>query len=330
MSVTSVGRPSRTLDTSSVSAAHAVAITVSCVGACLISLSDVPVPAASLAVLLAASVVVVGLPHGGLDHLTGQSLFAPRFGRWWPVPFLTGYLTVALLVLLGWWLAPVSTIVSFFVLSAAHFGDTESGPRWRATLFGGLPIWVPLLTQPSEVVTLLTWVTPGGIDVGRYVESLRTALIVLGVVAVSAWTIGLISALQRDGRDGLLDAVRLAATAAMLSLAPVLLGFAVCFCGWHSLRELGRLAVRAEPLDPVAGFRRVALAAAPLSLIAAGLATAAAWYASNGREVTPVVVQAVFLGLSAVAVPHIVLHAVADWAGADPLPPRVREVAGDL
>lgn len=78
------------------------------------------------------------------------------------------------------------------------------------------------------------------------------------------------------------------------------------------------------------GFKRVALAAAPLALLAAGLAAGGAWAFSAGREVGPVVVQAVFLGLSAVAVPHILLHAVAARSGADPFSAEDREVTGAI
>ena len=309
---------------------HTLAFTALAVTAGLLGLAGPQVPAVLTAVGLAVAVVIVGLPHGGLDHRVGRALFRSRFGPWWPLPFLTGYLLVGTGVLAGWSVAPLGTIALFLTLSAAHFGDTESGPRWRATLFGGLPIWGPLLARPGEAATLLGWVTPGGVDVAGPLAMLRPALLAVAGFAAAVWFVGGVASVRAGDRDGQLDALRLAATAGMLAAAPVLVGFAVAFCGWHSLRELGRLAVRAEPLDPALGFRRVVVAAAPLALVAAGLAAAGAWSASAGREVGPVVVQAVFLGLSAVAVPHILLHAVAARSGADPFAGQDREVAGAL
>jgi Brp/Blh family beta-carotene 15,15'-monooxygenase len=327
MSVISVG-PHVTPWTAS--QAHTLAFTALAVAVGLGGLAVPPVPVVLTALGLAVAVVVVGLPHGGLDHRVGRALLQPRFGPWWPLPFLTGYLLVGACVLAGWCVAPFCTIASFLMLSAVHFGDTESGPRWRATLFGGLPIWVPLLAKPGETATLLGWVTPGGVDVAEPLAALRPALFAVAGFAAVVWLVGVVASIRDGDRDGQLDALRLAVTAGMLAVAPVLVGFAVAFCGWHSLRELGRLAVRAEPLDPALGFRRVVVAAAPLALVAAGLAVAGAWYSGGGREVGPVVVQAVFLGLSAVAVPHILLHAVAARSGADPFSAEDREVTGAL
>ena len=328
MSVISAGTLSEATPATSLPRSHAVVFTVFAVAVTAGAIAGPPLPPAVLAVGLAASVVVVGLPHGGLDHRVGRALFFPRFAAYWSLPFLAAYLSVGATVLVGWSLAPLTTITLFLTLSAVHFGDTEPGPRWRATLFGGLPIWLPLLARPEETATLLGWVTPGGIDLAEPLAASRPMLIVIATVAAVTWVVGTVSSACRVDRDGLLDAVRLAASAGMLVFTPVLVGFAVCFCGWHSLRELGRLAAQADPLDPASGFRRVALAAAPLALLAAALAASGAWYFGSGRELGPVVVQAVFLGLSAVAVPHILLHAVAARYGADAFSADDREVTG--
>ncbi len=298
-------------------APHALAATVVAAAAAVGGAVGPPAPPAALAAGLAAAVAVVGLPHGGLDHLVGRAVFRPLVGAWWPLPFLLGYLAVAAAVLIGWLVAPLATAVLFFAVSAAHFAETERGPRWRRVLFGSLGIWLPLLARPAESAALLMWVAPTG---GEFAESLRAwrpALIGLAIAAAAAWTIDTIPASIRVDADALLDGVRLAAFAAMFTAAPVVVGFAVAFAGWHSAAELGRLAVLANPARPAAGLRRVLLAAAPLSL-AAALLTAIGAFALGGRLGSPGVVQAVFLGLSAVAVPHILLHTVAGRRAADP------------
>jgi Brp/Blh family beta-carotene 15,15'-monooxygenase len=109
----------------------------------------------------------------------------------------------------------------------------------------------------------------------------------------------------------------------MFAVTPTLVGFAVYFCGWHSTRELVALVRRADPVNPRRGLRRVMVLAAPMAGLAVVATAAAAWWFSDGRELQPVVVQAVFLGLSAVAIPHILLHAVARFRRANPfcIPP---------
>ncbi len=300
-------------------APHALAATALAAAAALGGFFGPTAPPAALAAGLAAAVAVVGLPHGGLDHLAGRSVFGPSAGAWWPLPFLLSYLAVAAAVLVGWAVAPLATAVVFFAVSAAHFAETERGPWWRRVLFGSLGIWLPLLARPAESAALLTWVAPTGVEFTEALLTWRPVLIGLAIAAVLIWAADSIHALRHADGDALADVVRLAAFAAMFTLAPVVVGFAVAFAGWHSAAELGRLAVQANPARPAVGLRAVLLAAAPLSLAAALLTTVGA-YAFGGRLGSPGVVQAVFLGLSAVAVPHILLHAVAGRRAADPYP----------
>ncbi len=267
---------------------------------------------AATAALFAAAVAVVGMPHGGLDHLVGRAVFQPAAGRWWRTAFLFAYLGVAAVVVAGWVFAPAVTVVLFFAISAVHFGDDpEQG--CLAVVDGGLVVWVPLLARPDEVAGLLAWVVPGG-DVEvvrRAVGDARPLLMVL----VGVFAAHLLSLIWR-GR--MWAAVRPALFAGLFATVPVLVGFGLYFCGWHSLRELAALSRRADPVRPWHGLAIVVRLAAPRAGLAVAATAVAAWWFAAGRDVTPVVVQAVFLGLSAVAVPHILLHAAARRLGADP------------
>ena len=117
------------------------------------------IPADAIAaVLLAVAVAVVGMPHGGLDHVVGRAVFEPLAGRWWSVVFLSSYLLIALAVVAGWWLMPLVTIALFFTASAFHFGNTEVGGRWVSPVLGGMVIWMPILARPDEVSSILGWI----------------------------------------------------------------------------------------------------------------------------------------------------------------------------
>ncbi len=264
------------------------------------------------AVGLAAAVGVVGMPHGGLDHLVGRAVFRPHVGRWWRPAFLLAYLSVAAVVVAGWFAAPAVTVGLFFLISAVHFGD-DPEQSWFATLDGGLVVWVPLLARPDEVAGLLAWVIPGG-DVEAVRRSVGDVQPLLWVLA--ATFVGHRIVLLIHGR--VWAAARPAVFAGLFVVVPVLVGFGLYFCGWHSVREMAALSRRANPGRPRWGLLNVVRLAAPragLAVVGTGLA---AWWFAAGRELTPVVVQAVFLGLSAVAVPHILLHAAARRLGADP------------
>lgn len=297
---------------------HPIALAGVAVAAATLGAAGPDTPAAAVAIGLAGAVAVVGMPHGGLDHRYGRAVFGPSAGTWWPLPFLTAYLAVAAAVVVGWSVAPLATTALFFLVSAAHFAETESGPRWRATLFGGMVIWLPLLARPAETVGLLGWVAPAGADFASAATAVRPLVGLLAGVAAAVWVVEFARACRRSDAAGVADGVRLAAFAGMFCLAPVLVSFAVAFAGWHSWAELNRLARRADPEDPAAGLKRVLKDAAPLSLLASLLCVAGALVLGGGHSLAPAVVQAVFVGLSAVAVPHILLHAVAARRGADP------------
>ncbi len=277
---------------------------------------------AAVAVVFALLVGLVGMPHGGLDHLFGRAVFAPLVGGWWRAAFAACYLGVAAIVVTGWLVAPAATVTAFFLISAFHFGDADGSAGLAAFAEGGLVVWVPVLVRPSEVSEILSWVIPDADPVAVHAAVVAAGPACgLALVAVAGRIV------WRVARGESWVAVRLVTLLALFALAPVLVGFVVYFCGWHSTRELAALARRADPVRPGRGLLAVVRLAAPRAGLSVAVTALAAWYFAASRELTPVVVQAVFLGLSAVAVPHILLHAVAARLGADPFARPSQEVA---
>lgn len=269
---------------------------------------------AGQAVALATLVAVVGMPHGGLDHRVGRALLRPALGRWWVAAFAAGYLAVMGMVAAGWWLAPLLTVTGFVALSAFHFGTAEGQPGSpgglaRSALLGGMVVWVPALTQPAEFTRLLTWVVPGGRwpDYILFDPAVRMFLAALLPVAVA-------SAFAASPRCG----VRVVTFAAVFAVAPPLVGFTLYFCGWHSGVELYRLARQANPRSVWSGLARVVREAAPLATLAVLMIAAGGWAVSDGLPLIHGLVQTVFIGLSVVAVPHMLLHWVATRRDVNP------------
>ncbi len=266
------------------------------------------------AVALVILVAVVGMPHGGLDHRVGRALFRPTLGPRWPLAFAAGYLGAMAVVLAGWILAPLPTLAGFVLLSAAHFGAADDEPGLpgglaRTLLQGGAVVWVPALFQPAEFTRLLTWVVPGD----RWPEPiLFDPAVRFGLWVALALLIGSAAALPARAAGRTLGFV------ALFALAPPLVGFAVYFCGWHSTVELARLARRADPDDPPAGLRRVIGSAAPLSALAVLLAAAGWAVAAADGPLAAGLVRTAFVGLSVVAVPHLLLSAAAERADVNP------------
>ena len=99
-----------------------------------------------------ALAAIAGLPHGAFDYDLARRRFSGWASRWW-LPFLGGYLGLLIATLALWWIAPVVALLSFFLLSAAHFGAQDAGPGskrlLRVVAHGGAPIVLPAFCHPA-------------------------------------------------------------------------------------------------------------------------------------------------------------------------------------
>ncbi len=300
-----------------------------------ISLLGVVIPLWLQAVLLVGIVAAVGVPHGGLDHRFGQMLLQDRCGRWWPLGFFLGYGIVAGCVLIAWWAAPWVTALGFVFVAALHFGIEELEPgllpaylqgswiTWPiALLTGSLMSGLQALCSPAPLAELLTVVIPHS-HLGVSGQQVFALGLLWACVALPALALligfylrrGLASLVSQgsrvsraDQRRCLLEAGRLASLCFVLAVTEPLVGFLVYFCGWHSIRGWLELLEQTAPNNPARGVRSLIAATAPLTvatIVLAGLGSLA-W--SQQLSSPQVGIRTVFLVLSAIAVPHLLLH----------------------
>jgi len=270
-------------------------------------------------VVLAVLVAVVGMPHGGLDHRFGRALLRPALGGRWMIVFGAGYLAVMALVLAGWLLAPLLALAGFVLLSAVHFGLADDdlglpGGLAPTALQGGMVVWVPALFQPAEFTRLLTWVVPGD----RWPEN----ILFDSEVRFGLWA-ALAVIVVRAAVSPKWSAARTLGFLVVFAVAPPLVGFVVYFCFWHSVIELVRLGRWADMSGVAVGVRRVIVTAAPLSALAVLLGVFGFALVAADRPLTPGLVQTVFVGLSVVAVPHMLLNLVAARRNVNPFASEV-------
>ena len=299
------------------------------------------VPLRVQVVPLVASVVVLGLPHGAVDHLA-----LPRVqGR---TPTWRGMGAVALLYLvLGvgyavvWFLAPAVAFVGFILLTWFHWGQGDlyamrafvrvealDSPlrRWLAVAVrGGLPMLVPLLSFPGwyrRVARAHVSLFEGGsvADLAwLFRAETRLALGVgYGLLVVSSLALGYV----RTGPDRSAWAVDAGETALLVAyflVVPPLLAIGVYFCVWHSLRHIARLVLLADGTrDAVrtgrfgSALRRFAVEATPLTLGALAL-LGALWLVVPRQPGDVLGLLALYLVLIAVlTLPHVAVVTLMD------------------
>jgi len=291
----------------------------------------------------AVGLLIVGIPHGALDHRVGG---LEESGRTSPA-FLAGYVALMAAVLALWWWAPLVALVGFLAVAAFHFGQgdlywsraarygldaegridagADRRPAWRLALFlaarGLVPVVVPVLAFPEAFVRAADALTGrlfGDSARWSFSDEARTAASALMGVLIAAHLAALaaeaIGSPARSRRPAIAEAAGTALLVSLFAVAPPVLAMGVYFHAWHSVRHIGRLLPLAGATRESArrgrwleAFARFHLAALPTSLAALAMMAVLGW-SLRGR-----LGEAGDLGLAALAliaaltVPHVLV-----------------------
>ncbi len=261
--------------------------------------------------------LLVGLPHGAVDHLVPEWTLGRELPRSTFLLILFAYVTVAALAFGLLLVQPVLAASLFLVVSILHFGagDVEflgaAGRSWSwqrpvaVLAFGLPPVALPIAVHAEQARPVLVGLAPELAVLTA--PNVRTVALVVtfALVALTVW----IAVAQGGGRI----ALDLAVLCLAFVLAPPLLAFAAYFGGWHAARHIARLLAldprNADDLAmgrngrPLLRFARSALLPTAASVVVLlGL-----WWGAGGVEG----LVAAHLGLLvALTMPHV---AVVSW-----------------
>lgn len=265
-----------------------------------------------------AVALLLGLPHGAVDHVVAAQRIGGRRG--WAVGTI-GYGAAALVTL---WLAGAAPQIvwpAFLLLSAWHFGTGEadatrqpgrrgfaSDDLTHAAGTGSLVVGGLMVAGAEQLRPLAVTVTP------RIAFLLDPALvrgvaILTGVLVAAA----IAHALVAGRPDRILD---LGLLLVLFLAAPPLWAFAAYFGLWHAPRHIARLLADEEPFASTPANRRLRrfarTAAVPTGIaVAAMLGLAAASTQLDTVEVTAVALRVT----AAVTFPHALLVTWMDLSG---------------
>ncbi len=256
--------------------------------------------------------LLIGLPHGAVDHLVPDAELGRSRSR--TAVVVVAYAALALVVLTAFRAWPGPALALFVLLSAAHFGTGETAftdlcagrpPRvdvLGAAAFGSAVIVLPLLHDPDAVAPVIALVVPGSSGQLPAVAC-RVGVVVVLVVAAAAVAV-------RVRRRELVPAAELVLLTVAALLVPVGAFFGAYFGLWHSGRHTARLVAEnpANAADLAAGrlarpLWRFARTAA-LPTLAALATVLALWATAGGWEAF---VAADLAVLAALTVPHAVV-----------------------
>ncbi len=274
---------------------------------------DLPV---SEQLLIAAPLIALaGLPHGAMDLPLGRILFRRWFAHGGFIIFLLAYTAVAMATLAIWLLASSVALLLFLGLSLWHFGveDSEAHglqdrPGW-GVLLGTTPFLALFSMWPDDLQSLFeTMAIDGGTIPADFVMALT---VILG----GLWLVTLAAVVVRE-RHGLAtpDSARafidMAVAALLFAALPPLLSFTAYFVLIHGPRHVHSVlqSPRTDGLRPDRSFYALVITASLLPILA-GLGAAVLLMPSNTVSPPPpsILVPIVFIGLSTLTVPHILL-----------------------
>lgn len=187
------------------------------------------------AVLCGVLLCNVGIPHGANDHLYRQN--TTRIGL---LRFLGIYLGSMGAYLAVWGSVPALALLFFFAISFHHFGQSnfENSSVWYlpSLLWGAWVLGFPVLLHWDEAMGIFRTMVGGGISWGKSPS---------GLPQLYRWLMALflalfyLSALWRLEREQWMRYLwQWVVVSSWYWLTPLLFGFIVVFCVWHSLQSL--------------------------------------------------------------------------------------------
>ena len=247
-------------------------------------------------VVVLATVILLGVPHGALDGEIARPLLRPLFGRAWFPVFAILYLGLVAAVLTLWRIAPMFALAAFLAGSTVHFGREDAGPRpLEALVRGALPVALPVLLHPAATAALLGTVAMAPMP-------WPPAWLWLGAglwgVAAAGWAT---RAVWRGGTSALLEPGLLAA--AFVALPP-LTAFALYFVCFHAPRRMAALVP--DPRAPrVASMPQAIARSVPITALTVAIGAALwPWFPGPAPQR---LLSLTLQGLAALTLPHMLL-----------------------
>ena len=198
-------------------------------------------------VVIAATALALGIPHGALDHLVTLPKSKPAV----MALFITIYVLVAVVAVIAILEFNVFGFIFVLLMSATHFGigdaafinemDRRGGRKAKlprivyAIAAGSIPVLIPLVNSAST--DALAQVNPALINWHQGFDQ----EILYGVSGFALIAIVTLFMLHRKR-----ESLDIALLLALALIAPPLIAFAVYFGCWHAMRHTARLTLSLE------------------------------------------------------------------------------------
>jgi Brp/Blh family beta-carotene 15,15'-monooxygenase len=254
---------------------------------------------------VAFAAIAIAVWHGAFDGVLAEEVLLPRHGASWRLIFYASYVGLGAAVVLLWWLAPVAALTLFLLYSALHFGTESelhlSPERVLTGMAAGLvPIAAACAWWPLSVSAIFAEMLRGNHAQAAAVTLFagRTLWVAVALAVFGGF---------RSGSQVLISLGLLATELMLFRWCPPLTAFAVYFCLWHTPEHMVSTSLdRARHFQAWKLRKHLWRGLLPW-LVSIGALAVAGWY---GQHTAQAYVGVLFIGLSALTVPHMILSEV--------------------
>jgi Brp/Blh family beta-carotene 15,15'-monooxygenase len=192
---------------------------------------------ATQAILSGIFLCIVGIPHGSNDYLYREDRTT-----WGLIKFLASYLGIIALYALLWYYIPLAALILFFVISFHHFGQSnhENQSIWHlpSILWGVILIVLPVIIHFEEAILIFKSMLAYN-QTYAIVQIYPTQFTLWKMISISVLCIAyLVSIYLLEKKELLKYITQFALITIWYFFTPLLFGFIMVFCLWHSFQSL--------------------------------------------------------------------------------------------
>ena len=228
-------------------------------------------------IFFASLILLTGIPHGALDHLIQEATDKKLNKKYYFSGFIIKYVLIMALYALAWFWFSSLSLLTFLIISAWHFGETdlEKVPKnaliWSFTrlVYGFYILAFILLTHIDEVRPI----------VNKMVENQANMIIfwnfinlnvkqILYLLGLSFTTIFIVAQSEYLIKFDKIRILRLSLILVLSAWLPLLPAFALYFGGWHALCAFDNIHDYLRKDHPDLTFKLVYIKSLPFTFVA--------------------------------------------------------------
>ena len=190
--------------------------------------------------IVVASVFLIGIPHGAIDHLVSSELFGTGQSFKGHIIFYSSYLIIMLVLGLIWIFVPIAGMIVFLAISIYHFGQADmedylttekKSPFWY--IIRGLFL-IGLIIFPSPDVTFPILSAAMSVPLEQFDSVMPSNTLALLIILIIYSSFLIKSAIQNEFKSLRIFIVESIILIVLFIISGPLVGFALYFAVWHS------------------------------------------------------------------------------------------------